>query len=84
VVSSGQFLIDSESSIREAAAKMVEPKSMNSSQGKEEPKQGMEGMVMPAAPEKDMQMDAPKVPEGSKPVKPEGMPMDHMGMEGMK
>jgi len=30
VVSSGQFLIDSESSIREAAAKMMEPKGMDS------------------------------------------------------
>jgi len=37
VVSSGQFLIDSESSIREAAAKMVAPKAMNS-------EMNMEGM----------------------------------------
>ncbi len=40
VVSSGQFLIDSESSIREAAAKMVAPKTLGTEA------EGMEGMDM--------------------------------------
>ncbi len=48
VVSSGQFLIDSESSIREAAAKMVAPKS---------PATGSEDMDMSGMDMKDMQME---------------------------
>jgi Cu(I)/Ag(I) efflux system membrane fusion protein len=49
VVSSGQFLIDSESSIREAAAKMVRPKKAASSDGTLPPEQDMKGMEMKEA-----------------------------------
>ncbi|WP_167632253.1 efflux RND transporter periplasmic adaptor subunit [Mariprofundus ferrooxydans] len=46
VVSSGQFLIDSESSIREAAAKMVSPGSASKRTQVEKAGQGMSGMNM--------------------------------------
>jgi len=74
VVSSGHFLIDSESSIREAAAKMVKPKGMAS-------EMNMEGISMPETSEKEMPMDAAKAQKEIKPVKPEGMPMPDMQME---
>jgi len=49
VVSSGQFLIDSESSIREAAAKMVEPKKAATPHGASTSEQDMKGMDMKGA-----------------------------------
>ncbi len=67
VVSSGQFLIDSESSIREAAAKMVAPESPAA-------KQDME-MDM-----QDMQMDMPNRPKKMD-RKDMDMPMDGMQTE---
>jgi len=60
IVTSGQFLIDSESSIREAAAKMVAPKSFiakDAKVGKEKPSMDMKGMNMDGMDMKDMQMD---------------------------
>jgi len=47
VVSSGQFLIDSESSIREAAAKMVAPKKVAAPQKPDSTKKGMNMKGMP-------------------------------------
>ena len=64
VVRSGQFLIDSESSIREAAAKMVAPKPAYAKPPSRKEKQGMEmkGMNMDG---KDMQgMDGMKMNMG--------------------
>ncbi len=50
VVTSAQFLIDSESSLKEAAAKMVAPKQENSPQSHKDTKKDMDmkGMKMPA------------------------------------
>jgi len=58
VVTSGQFLIDSESSIREAAAKMVAPKPMHAKSQSRKEKQGMDmgGMKMDGMNMKGMDM----------------------------
>jgi len=79
VVSSAQFLIDSESSIREAAAKMVQPNSEASPQRHEDTKQGMK-MDMKGMDMGGMQMGSQPMPE---PAKQQEMPMDHKGMEHM-
>jgi len=67
IVTSGQFLIDSESSIREAAAKMVAPKKADSPQRHKGTKKGMdmkgmkmEGMEMKGMDMKGMKMDMGK------------------------
>lgn len=78
VVSSGQFLIDSESSIREAAAKMVKPKQQHSPQRHEDTKKGIQEMNMGG-----MQMGSHPMPEPANTDQPH-MPMDHMNMEGMQ
>jgi len=78
VVSSGQFLIDSESSIREAAAKMIAPKAAA------QPAMKMDGMGMKGMDMGGMKMHAPKAPVDIAPAKQEGMAMDHMNMEGMQ
>jgi len=75
VVSSGQFLIDSESSIREAAAKMLEPKPQQ--------KAAPEDMDM-----SDMQMGdhSAGVPNATAASRPKGGGQDatnHMDMGGM-
>jgi len=79
VVVSGQFLIDSESSIREAAAKMVAPQ-----QPEALPMKNMDGMEMD-----DMEMEAPQSHEATgkamKGVSMEKQPAEQpMNMEGMK
>ncbi|MDX8391156.1 MAG: efflux RND transporter periplasmic adaptor subunit [Mariprofundaceae bacterium] len=73
VVTSGQFLIDSESSIREAAAKMVAPKKAVESSM---PDMGMAGMDMPEKKTEEHSVDSPKHKD---------MHMDHMqmNMKGM-
>jgi len=77
IVTSGQFLIDSESSIREAAAKMVAPKKANSPQSHEGTKKGMEmkGMNMGGMDMKGMDMGGMKM---------DGMDMKNMNMGGSK
>jgi len=75
VVTSGQFLIDSESSIREAAAKMVAPKQTG--------QPVMQGMDMG-----EMKMDdhAAAKPNGTDVGRPEGKGQEtphHMDMKGM-
>ena len=82
VVTSGQFLIDSESSIREAAAKMVTPE-------RESQQPAMQGMDMG-----DMQMDDHSAgkpnemgvdrPKGKGQEVPHHMKMHGMKMDGMK
>jgi len=89
VVSSGQFLIDSESSIREAAAKMVAPKSLTAKDAKvRKEKQGMQGMHMDAPNHMDMKgMDMGQPRGDGNPHMPmKGMDMDMQGMDmkGMK
>ena len=76
VVTSGQFLIDSESSIREAAAKMVAPKSLTTKAQSRKEKQGMDM--------KGMQMDGMKKmnPCSVKKMNPCNMKMDGMQMKG--
>jgi len=73
VVTSAQFLIDSESKLREAAAKMMEAKKPTPADPR--PAMDMEGMKMDG-----MKMDGMKM-EG---MKMDGMKMDGMKMEGMK
>jgi len=75
VVVSGQFLIDSESSIREAAAKMIAPKQPAAeTQGrKEKQDMDMNGMQMDGM---KMDMDKPQSHKGTK------KGMDSMKMEG--
>jgi len=68
VVRSGQFLIDSESSIREAAAKMVAPKAVHAKPASRKEKQSMDM--------KGMQMD------GMKKMNPCSIKMDGMDMKG--
>jgi len=79
VVSSGQFLIDSESSIREAAAKMVAPK------GEEKPSvQGMDMKGMkehPAGQPKQMDMKGMKMEGMNHKEDMPGMPMKGMEHE---
>jgi len=79
VVSSGQFLIDSESSIREAAAKMVEPNSETSPRRHEDTKKGIE-MEMNGAEMGSMKMKAPSMTETPK-MNMEGMSMPGMPMD---
>jgi len=83
IVTSGQFLIDSESSIREAAAKMVAPKKANSPQRHEGTKKGMKmkGMNMGGMKMDGMQMDKPQRHEGTK-KSMQGMDMKGMNMGG--
>ncbi|MFQ5581572.1 MAG: efflux RND transporter periplasmic adaptor subunit [Mariprofundaceae bacterium] len=83
VVSSGQFLIDSESSIREAAAKMIAPKSKTTeAQSSKE----MKGMAMEGMPMDDHSASRPKGKGSEVPnhMKMDGMNMDHMQMEKTK
>lgn len=65
VVSSGQFLIDSESSIREAAAKMVAPEKSDAPQTHNDAQMSMEGMDMQAFPEGEMKMDGMPMQKGA-------------------
>jgi len=60
VVTSAQFLIDSESSLKEAAAKMVAPKKADSPQRHEDTKKDMQGMDM-----KNMKMPGKPMKETS-------------------
>jgi len=95
VVSSGQFLIDSESSIREAAAKMVAPKQQDSPQSREGTKKGMDmgGMNMKGMDMKGMKMDDHSAgkpngmttghPQGEGQEAPNHMNMKNMNMDSM-
>jgi len=90
VVTSGQFLIDSESSIREAAAKMVAPKSLTAKTQSRKGKQDMDmkGMDMPGMQMDGMKMDGMEMkgmsqPQSYKATK-KGMSMDGMQMGGEK
>jgi len=66
VVTSGQFLIDSESSIREAAAKMVAPKPVTTKAQRHKEKQGMnmKGMDMKGMDMGGMKMDGMDMGKG--------------------
>ncbi len=80
VVRSGQFLIDSESSIREAAAKMVAPKPAHAKSQSRKEKQGMDmnGMDMKGMNMKGMNMDDHST------GKPNGMTTGHSQGEGQE
>jgi len=90
VVTSGQFLIDSESSIREAAAKMVAPKKQDSPQSRKGTKKtmNMKGMDMGGMKMEDMKVDDHSAgkPNGMATGHPQGEGQEapnHMDMKGM-
>ena len=68
VVTSAQFLIDSESSLKEAAAKMVAPKQADSPQSHQDTKKDMDmkGMNMSGMEMKGMDMKGMSMPKGAK------------------
>lgn len=91
VVTSGQFLIDSESSIREAAAKMVAPKSLTAKEQASVPpanikRKGNQSMKMEGMDMKSMDMGDHSTgePNGMATGHPQGVKMDGMDMGGSK
>ncbi|MDQ6992408.1 MAG: efflux RND transporter periplasmic adaptor subunit [Mariprofundus sp.] len=82
VVTSSQFLIDSESKLKEATAKMMQlakPKPEVAAPDMDMQGMGMDGMEM-----NGMKMDSQPSQNDTEPKMKEGMSMDHINMEGMK